>query len=86
MGEEEGSPDAALGRVRGGGVMGETRTSAMDAHGSFIRSLRREEAQLIALREILYEGRWDEMVKDLLARKEGKPFVFKLQNRIEDPN
>jgi hypothetical protein len=57
---------------------------SMDPHEEYFRSLKREEVQLVALREILYEGCWDEMVQDLLARKEGKPFVFKLQTRIEE--
>jgi hypothetical protein len=56
----------------------------MDVHQSYFRSLPREESQLLALREILYEGSWDEMVRDLVARREGRPFVFKLQTRIEE--
>lgn len=56
----------------------------MDPHEAYFRSLPPVEAQLVALREILYEGCWDEMVRDLEARKEGKPFVFKLQTRIEE--
>ena len=56
----------------------------MDPHEAYFRSLSREEAQLIALREILYDGCWEEIIKDLEARKEGKPFVFKLQTRIEE--
>jgi hypothetical protein len=56
----------------------------MDAHEEFFRSLPREEVHLLALREILYEGSWEEMVRDLEARKEGRPHVYKLQSRIEE--
>jgi len=56
----------------------------MDAHEDYVRSLSREETQLLALRTYLYEGSWDDMVSDLLARREGRPFVFKLQTRIEE--
>jgi hypothetical protein len=56
----------------------------MDVHEDYVRSLTREEAQLLALRIYLYEGSWDDMVADLVARREGRPFVFKLQTRIEE--
>jgi len=56
----------------------------MDPHETYFRSLASEESNLLVLREILYEGSWDEMVADLEARREGKPFVFKLQSRIEE--
>jgi len=56
----------------------------MDPHEEYFRSLSLEEAQLIAMREILYDGFWDEMIKDLEARREGKPCVYKLQTRIEE--
>jgi hypothetical protein len=56
----------------------------MDPHETYFRSLAPEESNLLVLREILYEGSWDEMVADLEARREGKPFVFKLQSQIEE--
>lgn len=56
----------------------------MDPHEEYFRSLTSEQQQLIALREILYEGRWDEMVSDLEARRDGKPFVYKLQTQIDE--
>jgi hypothetical protein len=46
--------------------------------------LSHEEVQLVVLQVILYDRSWDEMVRDLTARREGKPFVFKLKNRIEE--
>lgn len=56
----------------------------MDPHEEYYRSLPVPERHILALREILYDGCWDEMVRDLIARKEGKPFVFKLQTRIDE--
>jgi hypothetical protein len=56
----------------------------MDPHEAHFRALAPEESNLLVLREILYEGSWDEMVADLEARRQGKPFVFKLQSRIEE--
>lgn len=56
----------------------------MDPHEEYFRSLPLKERHLLALREILYDGSWDEMVQDLLARKEGKPFVYKLNTCIEE--
>jgi hypothetical protein len=56
----------------------------MDQHEVYFQSLSREEKHLVALKELLYEGSWDEMVSDLKARKEGKPYVFKLESRIEE--
>lgn len=56
----------------------------MDSHEDFLRSLPREELQLLVLRKILYDGRWEEMEKDLIARRDGRPFIFKLQTRIDE--
>ena len=54
----------------------------MDPHETYFRSLSREEVHLVALKKFLYEGSWDEIVKDLIARKEGKPYIYKLDTRI----
>ncbi len=43
-----------------------------------------EEKQLLALRSVLYEGNWGEMVQDLLGRKGAKPVIKKLDDRIEE--
>ncbi len=56
----------------------------MVSHEDFLRSLAKEDLQLLILRKVLYEGRWDEMEKDLIARRDGRPFVFKLQTRIDE--
>lgn len=57
---------------------------AMGSHEDFLRSLAKEELQLLVLRKVLYEGRWEEMEKDLIARRDGRPFIFKLQTRIDE--
>ncbi len=56
----------------------------MDSHQAFFKSLDPEEEQLLLVRDFLYAGSWEELVQDLTARLEGKPFVFKLSSRIED--
>jgi len=50
----------------------------------FVESLTREERMLVVLKRELYEGDWDEMVADLQARLEGRPYIFKLAHRITD--
>jgi len=55
-----------------------------ERHREYYRSLSREERQLILLRDELYDGSWDEMVEDLRDRLAGKPYIFKLMNRIEE--
>lgn len=43
-----------------------------------------EEKMLVVLKAELYEGSWDEMLADLKARLEGRPYIFKLAHRIHD--
>lgn len=50
----------------------------------FVQSLTSEERMLVILKRELYEGSWDEMVADLKARLEGRPYIFKLAHRIAD--
>ena len=50
----------------------------------FAAGLPREERMLVVLKRELYEGSWDEMAADLEARLEGRPYIFKLANRITD--
>jgi len=56
----------------------------MDTHERFLHSLTREERQLVVVQKVLYEGSWTEMINDLLARKNGRPFVYKLNSRIDE--
>jgi hypothetical protein len=63
-------------------------TTAPDQPGDgverFLGRMTREERMLVVLKRELYEGSWDEMVEDLQARLEGRPYIFKLAHRIAD--
>jgi hypothetical protein len=48
----------------------------------FCAQLTGDERMLVSLRDELYDGSWDQMLKDLKDRLEGKPYIFKLVNRI----
>lgn len=50
----------------------------------FVENMAGEERMLVVLKAELYEGSWDEMVADLQARLEGRPYIFKLAHRIAD--
>ena len=50
----------------------------------FVESMSSEERMLVVLKRELYEGSWDEMVADLQARLDGRPYIFKLAHRIVD--
>ena len=50
----------------------------------FVSRLSGEEAMLVTLKRELYEGCWSTMLHDLQNRLEGKPYIFKLANRIMD--
>lgn len=39
---------------------------------------------LLRLRDELYEGHWDIMLEDLRDRLQGRAYIFKLVNRIQD--
>ena len=49
-----------------------------------MKALSSEERTLLVIRDELYGGMWEEMLKDLEARLQAKPYVFKLATRIED--
>lgn len=53
-------------------------------HARYARSLTSEERLLITLRDELYNRSWQRMLQDLEDRLEGKPYVFKLADRIEE--
>ncbi len=50
----------------------------------FVQGLTSEERMLVVLKRELYDGSWDNMVADLRARLEGRPYIFKLAHRITD--
>lgn len=51
---------------------------------AFVRSLNDQYRMLVILKSQLYGGRWEPMLEDLQNRLEGKPYIFKLANRIKD--
>jgi hypothetical protein len=55
-----------------------------DRQRAFADGLTKEERLLIAIRDELYEGSWDDLVADLEARKNRKPHVFKLAARLDE--
>ncbi len=64
--------------------MGPSRRESPELPQQFADSLTSEERMLVVLKHELYEGSWDEMVADLQARLEGRPYIFKLAHRIID--
>ncbi len=62
---------------------GKRAKQAGDGHQEFVQSLEPEERLLIYLRDELYGGKWEDLRRDLRDRLEGRPYVFKLSDRIE---
>ena len=54
------------------------------AVSDFIQGLAPEQRMLVVLKSQLYGGRWEPMLDDLRNRLAGKPYIFKLVNRIKD--
>ena len=50
----------------------------------FVDRLSDEHRMLVALKAQLYDGSWTPMLDDLRNRLAGKPYIFKLANRIEE--
>ncbi len=50
----------------------------------FVRGLGNEQRMLVVLKSQLYGGCWDSMLDDLKNRLAGKPYIFKLNNRIKE--
>jgi len=50
----------------------------------FVNDLSDEQRMLIVLKAQLYSGTWEPMLDDLRNRLAGKPYIFKLANRIQD--
>lgn len=51
---------------------------------TFIAGLQAEERMLLLLKTELYDGQWEPMIRDLQDRLNGRPYIFKLANRITD--
>jgi hypothetical protein len=65
---------------------GEKSTAAVTerAIADYVDSLSEEARMLVVLKAQLYGGSWEPMLSDLRNRLEGKPYIFKLANRIQD--
>ncbi|MBN2182170.1 MAG: hypothetical protein JW715_09670 [Sedimentisphaerales bacterium] len=50
----------------------------------FVGGLSDEHRMLVVLKAQLYGGSWEPMLDDLKNRLDGKPYIFKLVNRIND--
>ena len=61
-----------------------SRDSTDSVIAEFVDRLSDEQRMLIVLKSQLYDGRWEAMVDDLQNRLAGKPYIFKLANRIKD--
>ena len=59
-------------------------TSVSKAVSGFVAALSDEQRMLVILKAQLYGGSWEPMLDDLRNRLEGKPYIFKLANRIKD--
>ena len=59
-------------------------TGKTSAHDKYCASLSTDERTLVSLRDELYNGSWDQMLGDLRDRLQGKPYIFKLVNRIQE--
>lgn len=51
---------------------------------NYVETLSEEYRMLIVLKRQLYGGAWEPMLDDLRNRLAGKPYIFKLANRIQD--
>jgi len=51
---------------------------------AFVDGLSDEHRMLVVLKAQLYGGEWEPMLDDLRNRLTGKPYIFKLANRIKD--
>ena len=60
------------------------KTAANGVMTAFIDSLSPEQRMLVILKAQLYGGTWEPMLDDLRNRLTGKPYIFKLANRIQD--
>jgi hypothetical protein len=55
-----------------------------DVVKGYVAGLSNEHHMLIVLKGQLYDGQWEPMLDDLKNRLAGKPYIFKLVNRIND--
>lgn len=55
-----------------------------DEVARFLAGLTEQDKVLIIVKRELYEGNWDSMRADLEDRLAGRPYIFKLADRIQE--
>jgi hypothetical protein len=72
--------------MAGRGEKGEKggKTAVRKVVSDYVNTLSEEQRMLIILKRQLYGGGWEPMLEDLQNRLDGKPYIFKLANRIQD--
>lgn len=65
-------------------VANKGETAVSKAVCDYAAMLSNEHRMLVVLKKDLYEGVWEPMIDDLQNRLAGKPYIFKLVNRIKD--
>ena len=63
---------------------GKISPAASKAVSDYLNALSDECRMLVVLKNQLYDGDWEPMLDDLQNRLAGKPYIFKLANRIQD--
>ena len=61
-----------------------SETAVSKVVGDFVEGLSDEHRMLVVLKAQLYDDMWEPMLDDLRNRLSGKPYIFKLANRIQD--
>jgi hypothetical protein len=61
-----------------------SKTSVSKEVSDYVDRLSNEHRMLVILKVQLYDGAWELMLSDLKNRLAGKPYIFKLVNRIND--
>ena len=61
---------------------GSRKDLPVDVVQDYVKGLSDEYKMLVVLKAQLYGGSWEPMVDDLNNRLAGKPYIFKLANRI----
>ena len=62
----------------------QSQTGRDESVQRFVEQLAPEEKMLVILKGELYEGDWGSMLEDLRNRLEGRPYIFKLADRITE--
>ena len=70
--------------IQGWGKPAAMAAAKISPHDKFAVGLTPDEKTLVTLRDELYGGSWEQMLGDLRDRLKGKPYIFKLVNRIQD--